>query len=153
MSTRSPSLRRALPSDAPAVEALTAAAYGGYARLIGRLPTPMTADQVVAIRDHEVWVLADDAGGLVGILELIRQPDHLWVESVAVRPDRQGRGLGRWLLDLAEQLAADAGYAEVRLETNERFTANVAMYRARGYRETGRVPHLGTDKLQFAKTI
>lgn len=145
-------LRRARTADAPAIGALVTAAYRGYVALIGRLPMPMAADHSAAIRDHEVWVL-DDGGALVGVLELVREPDHLWVENVAVAPDRQGHGLGRRLLDHAEALAVEAGYGEVRLETNERFAANLAMYAARGYRETGRVPYLGTDKVQLARRV
>jgi GNAT superfamily N-acetyltransferase len=145
-------VRRARESDAAAITSLVAAAYGGYVALIDRLPLPMAADQAVAIRDHEVWVLEED-GALGGVLEVIRMADHLWIENVAVAPERQGRGLGRRLLDHAEALAGDAGYPEIRLETNERFSANLAMYAARGYRETGRVPYLGTDRVQLAKRI
>ena len=152
MPSREPSLRRAHEADAPAIASLTAAAYGDYVELIGRLPMPMSADQAAAVRDHEVWVLEDD-GSLAGVLEVVREPDHLWIENVAIRPDHQGLGYGRRLLDFAETLAADGGYAEIRLHTNERYARNLAMYAGRGYRETGRVPYRGTDLVTLAKPI
>ena len=61
-------------------------------------------------------------------------PIYLLVENVAVSPAFQGRGLGRKLMAHAEQLAASAGYREVRLYTNKLFAENVALYRKLGYR-------------------
>ncbi len=144
-------LRRATADDVPAVTALVAAAYERYVPVIGRLPNPMTADYGIRVRDHEVWVLDD--GDLVGVLELVERSDHLWVENVAVHPSRQREGHGRGLLDFAETEAARRGYAEVRLETNERMTSNLALYAARGYGETGRVHDRGTDRVQLRKQL
>lgn len=150
MGTTHPQLRRARPEDAAAVHGLVAAAYGPSIPLLGRTPLPMLADQSAAIRDHEVWVLEDD-GTIVGVIELIERPDHLWVENVAVAPDRQGDGLGRRLLRHAEERAAASELPELRLSTNERYVANIAMYERYGYRETHRTPYQGTDLVHFRK--
>lgn len=147
-------LRRATNEDAAAIAELVAAAYGHYVERIGRLPKPMRADQLAAVRDHLVWILADaSTGELAGVLELIEASDHLFVENVAVGPQRQGRGLGRRLLDLAEHEARSRGFDEIRLETNERLVENLAIYAHRGYRETGRAPYLGTGVVQLTKTL
>jgi ribosomal protein S18 acetylase RimI-like enzyme len=68
-------------------------------------------------------------------------PDHLMIWSLAVRPDRQGKGLGRFLLRFAERMAREAGLGELRLFTNARMERNLALYARAGYRETGRRPH------------
>lgn len=147
-------LRRATNEDAPAITELVAAAYGHYVERIGRLPKPMRADQRAAVRRHLVWILADTSSDqLAGVLEVIEAADHLFVENVAIAPQRQGSGLGRRLLDLAEDEARRRGFREVRLETNERFVENLALYRRRGYRETGRTPYLGTEVVQLTKTL
>jgi ribosomal protein S18 acetylase RimI-like enzyme len=52
----------------------------------------------------------------------------------AVSPALQGRGLGRKLMAHAEQVAAAAGYREIRLYTNKLFADNVELYRKLGYR-------------------
>jgi GNAT superfamily N-acetyltransferase len=148
------SLRRAVPADASAVTALVADAYRHYEPLIGRTPLPMLADHAAAIRDHEVWVLTDGDdlhAPIVGVLELVPEPDHLWVENVAIHPTRQGEGLGRRLLAHADARAAELDVPELRLLTNERYLANLAMYARYGYVETHRVPHLGTDLVHFRK--
>jgi GNAT superfamily N-acetyltransferase len=147
--------RRATPHDAPAITALVAAAYGGYESLIGRTPLPMLVDYGEALRDHEIWVIddAEQTGGLAGILELVVKPDHLWIENVAIAPGRQGRGLGRLLLEHAETEALRLGLEELGLLTNERYVTNIAMYERYGYRETHREPHKGTDLVHFRKRL
>ena len=148
-----PTLRRAVPADADPIRDLVRAAYEGYAALIGRTPIPMLADYHEAVRVHDVWVLDDRETGIVGVIELIPHPDHLYIENVAVSPARQGEGLGRQLLRLADQEARDRGLTELGLMTNERYTSNIAMYERYGYVETHRTPHLGSDLVQFRKTL
>jgi GNAT superfamily N-acetyltransferase len=143
-----PVLRRASQDDVAAVTELVRAAYEGYTPLIGRTPIPMLVDYTEAIRDHEVWVL-DDGGAIVGLLEVYPRADHLWVENVAIAPDRQGQGLGRRLLAHARSLARDRGLSAIRLLTNERYRKNIEMYVRYGYVETHREHHLGTDLVHF----
>ncbi len=147
-----PLLRTASPGDVPAITALVEAAYGPYAPLIGRTPMPMLADYRDAVRDHDTWVLEAD-GGIVGVIELVDRGDHLWIENVAIQPGWQGRGLGRRLLGHAEDEARRLGRGEVGLLTNERYVDNIAMYTRYGYRETHRMPHLGTDLVYFRKPL
>lgn len=147
-----PVLRRAATGDAAAIGHLVDAAYGHYAELIGRTPLPMLADHARAIREDEVWVLEID-GAVAGVIELVPREDHLWVENVAVDPAHQGRGLGRRLLRLAEAEARRHGPGEIRLLTNERYAANIAMYLRYGYAETHREPYQGTDLVYFRKVL
>ena len=112
----------------------------------------MLADYRVAVREHEVWVLEADHA-VVGVLELAVRGDHLWIENVAIHPDWQGRGLGRRLLDHAEAVARGHRLPEIGLLTNERYVRNIAIYLGRGYRETHREPHLGTDLVYFRKAV
>jgi ribosomal protein S18 acetylase RimI-like enzyme len=126
-------LRRAVASDAAEVRKLTRDAYAKWVPLIGREPKPMTADYAEAVRNHRIDLLYLE-GTLAALIETIAEADHLLVENVAVSPACQGRGLGRKLMAHAEQLAAAAGYREVRLYTNKLFAENVALYRKLGYR-------------------
>ena len=71
------------------------------------------------------------------------RPDHFWIENIAVKPDSQGKGLGRRLLALAETKAIEAGCAELRLLTNEAFTVNIALYERVGYSVDRREPFVG----------
>ena len=144
-------LRRARPADATAIRDLVHDAYAGSVALLGRTPMPMLADYDEAVRTHEVWVL--DGAGVAGVLELIAEPDQLWIENVAVAPAVQGRGYGRRLLGHAETRARELGLRAIGLLTNERYLDNIAMYERHGYRETRREPHLGSDLVHFRKDL
>ena len=153
----SPAIRRAEASDAGVIRDLVHAAYVDYTPLIGRTPLPMLADYDDAVRQHEVRLLVDAGGGdgerLVGVIELDLRDDHLWIGNVAIAPTDQGRGHGRRLLQHAEATAREHGRRELRLLTNERYAANIAMYERYGYVETHREPYQGTDLVYFQKPL
>jgi GNAT superfamily N-acetyltransferase len=69
----------------------------------------------------------------VGLVEMIPAPDHLLVENVAVLPEHQGKGHGRRLMAHAEAVAGTLGHGLLRLYTNQRFAANIALYQRLGY--------------------
>ncbi|MCX7364880.1 MAG: GNAT family N-acetyltransferase [Alphaproteobacteria bacterium] len=126
-------LRQAVVTDASAIRDLTRAAYAKWVPRIGREPKPMTADYDAAVRAHRFDLLhVDDA--LAALIETIAETDHLLIENVAVSPTFQGRGFGRRLMAHAEELAASAGFREVRLYTNKLFDENVRLYLRLGYR-------------------
>jgi ribosomal protein S18 acetylase RimI-like enzyme len=145
-------LRRATPDDAETITALTDAAYAKYIPLIGRKPQPMTADYRQLIAEHHVWLLTKDSQP-AGALVLMYQPEHVLIYSVAVAPPYQKQGWGRHLLTWAEAQARQAGYSLIRLYTNERMEANIALYRRLGYEETGREDHLGSTLVHMAKHL
>lgn len=125
-------LRRAKATDAAAIRDLTRQAYAKWVPLIGREPKPMAADYEAAIARHRFDLLYVD-GMLAGLIETIREPDHLLVENVAVSPSFQRRGLGRRLMAHAETLARELGVDTIRLYTNRRFAENIALYHRLGY--------------------
>ncbi len=128
------------PAEAPDVGPVgdcVRAAYAKYVGRIGREPAPMLADYGAMIRAGEAWVLVED-GGVTGVLAMRPEGDHLFVETVAVRPDRQGGGLGRGLMAFAEEKARELGLPEIRLYTNEKMEENFAFYGDLGFEETGR---------------
>jgi GNAT superfamily N-acetyltransferase len=125
-------IRPAIPEDATSIRELTRAAYAKWVALIGREPLPMQADYKRAVAEHTIDLLIVE-GVLAGLVETIQQPDHLWIENVAVAPERQGRGFGRLLLDHAERRARQSGRLEIRLLTNQAFAANLVLYVKLGY--------------------
>jgi ribosomal protein S18 acetylase RimI-like enzyme len=144
--------RAATPADAALVRELVRAAYAKWVPVIGREPRPMTADYDRALREHEIEFLSAD-GEIAGLIETMLQPDHLWIENVAVRPERQGQGIGRRLLAHAERKAAAAGHAELRLLTNAAFTTNVTLYSRLGYRVERTEEWAGGLTLHMRKTL
>lgn len=145
--------RRATPADTDAVAEVVRSAFAMYvARLGGVEPWPMRLDYAEVIRRGQTWV-ADDDGDVAGVLVLEDQADHLLLDVLAVAPGRQGRGVGRRLMDLAEDQARERGFSEVRLYTNARMTENLAYYLRRGYVETHRDEVNGFHRVFFVKRV
>lgn len=144
--------RAAKPGDADAIRDLTRAVYAKYAQLMGREPLTMQVDQAAAIRDHQVWVLAQD-GFLLASVELIPEQDCLAVENVAVAEAMQGQGVGRRLMAFAEQEARRQGHGELPLHTNETMVENIGLYASIGYAVIERVPHRGADIVHMRKVL
>jgi len=147
-----PHIRRATAADAPVATAITRAAYLPWVPIIGREPGPMSADLAASAEAGVLWIAEDD-GTAVGVLVLVPHPDHLLLESVAVAPDAQGRGIGSALLRFADEQAAAAGLPEVRLYTHERMTTNIRRYERHGYRETHRAREDGFQRVFLTKRI
>jgi ribosomal protein S18 acetylase RimI-like enzyme len=145
-------LRRATADDVPAITALVTAAYSVYVPRMGRRPMPMLADYGAVVADQETWVAVED-GAVVGVLVLEPEPDSLLVENVAVAPHAQGRGVGRLLLDHAEDRAREHGAGDIRLYTHQTMTENVALYRARGFVDDQRRPDDGTARVFLRKPV
>ncbi len=146
-------LRTARPEDRTAVEAIVIAAYSIYVERIGKAPGPMLDDYAGLIAAGAVSVLEDPDGVITALIVLLPKPDHLLLDNIAVRPDRQGRGLGRRLIAFAESEARRLGYAELRLYTHETMIENIALYTRLGFRETGRGQEAGYNRVFMTKPI
>jgi N-acetylglutamate synthase-like GNAT family acetyltransferase len=152
LNTGAPALRSAEPGDAAAVEALVQAAYQVYVDELGLRPAPMKADQAAEIASKEVWVAEVD-GEIVGVVVARPEADHVFVDNVAVDPAAQGEGVGRALLERAEQRAAELGVGEIRLLTNVRMTANRALYAHLGWDEAEVREEHGYERVYLRKPV
>ena len=144
--------RVATAEDRPAIEAIVQAAYAPYVPRIGRAPGPMLDDYGALIRQGRVHV-AGRGGAVQAILVLIPEQDAMLLDNVAVAPDAQGSGLGRAMLEFAERAAVAAGYATVKLYTNEAMTGNLGLYAKIGYAETHRAEEKGLRRVYMAKSV
>lgn len=142
-------MRRAEAAERAAVERLVHDAYSPWIEVIGMRPLPMEADYAALIDAGLVHV----TDGLDGLVVLVPEDGVLLVENVAVRPDRQGEGLGRALLAYAEEEARRLGMAALRLYTNVRMASNIALYESLGYVETGRQGVEGRSAVLMRKEL
>jgi GNAT superfamily N-acetyltransferase len=142
--------RRATTADVDPVRAVIDAAYRRYVPRMDRLPAPMVQDIAPRVEAGTVWVVGDP---ICGLICLTVTDDALLVETVAVHPDVQGTGLGRQLLDFAEQEARRSGLRRLRLYTNEVMTENLALYAHLGYQESHRGVEDGYRRVHMEKVL
>ena len=144
--------RPGLAQDADLIRAFVRATFAKWVPIMGREPLPMTADYDLALQNHS-FVLAFAGDTLAGVLETVVEDDHLWVETVAVRSDLQGQGLGQILMAKAAEEARAKGLGELRLLTNAALTSNLAFYRANGFRTDKTEPFRGGFVVWFSKSV
>jgi len=113
----------------------------------------MLDDYSRLIEAGAVSVVEEPGGLLAAIIVLVPKPDHLLLDNIAVRPDRQGKGLGRRLVAFAESEARRLGHAELRLYTHVTMTENIALYARLGFDETGRGQEAGYDRVFMRKRL
>jgi ribosomal protein S18 acetylase RimI-like enzyme len=72
---------------------------------------------------------------------------------VAVDPAAQGTGLGRRLMDFAEEQARHMGLTRLWLCTKEVMTESASLYNHLGYREFDRRREAGYDRIFMEKML
>jgi ribosomal protein S18 acetylase RimI-like enzyme len=145
-----PNPRRALPSDLSEIKALINAAYARYLTRMDKPPAPLFRDYGPSIDEGTTWVIGSP---ITALLTIYPRADHLYVENVAVDPSAQGRGLGRALLEFAEQQALSLGLHRMALVTHEAMTENQAIYTRLGYTEVERRAEDGYRRVYMEKQL
>jgi len=147
-----PSVRPAVPGDAAGVRACVLGAFGHYVERIGKPPAPMLLDFESEIEARRVWVVSGDAG-VVGALVQYETDLGFYIDTVAVSPASQGKGVGRALLEFAEQEALRRGFGSIYLCTNSVMTENQVLYPRIGYVEYERKREAGYDRVFYRKAL
>jgi ribosomal protein S18 acetylase RimI-like enzyme len=75
------------------------------------------------------------------------------LDNVAVLPDHHGRGVGRALLELAEDRATARGCTRMRLFTHVTMVENQVLYQRIGYTETHRSTDGGVTRVFYEKVL
>lgn len=154
MTASTMSVRRVRPADAGEVLTVQRAAFVSEALIYGSVDMPpltQTLEQVRAeLADGDGWVARVD-GRLVGVIRVVEADGLLMIGRIAIAPDMQGEGIGRALLEAAEQ-NSDAAVAE--LFTGSLSEANIRLYEACGYVEAERIPQGdGTEQVFLRKQL
>jgi ribosomal protein S18 acetylase RimI-like enzyme len=145
--------RVATEADVPIIRGLVERAYGPYIERMDRVPAPILADYERLVADGVVTVIDDSERGIVGVLVSWVDGDSYYVDNVAVDPDAQGTGLGRLLLDVADEQARAAGRSRVRLYTNAAMHENLHYYPRQGFIEIDRRRDEGYDRVFYERQI
>ncbi|MFA6317095.1 MAG: ribosomal protein S18-alanine N-acetyltransferase [Elusimicrobiota bacterium] len=130
--------RRAKPEDLPDLLAIEACCPSA--------PQWSAASLAAELGSERSRLLVLEADGRVaGFAVLLMVPPDAELTSIAVRPEVQGRGLGRSLLDAAVEEARSAGCSKLSLEVSAANLRALAVYEAAGFRPVGRRPKYYAD--------
>jgi GNAT superfamily N-acetyltransferase len=140
-----------LPPDFQDWQNLLALIRCAFAYMDGVIEPPSSAHLLTPdlLRDKalvETIFVAFWGERLVGCVALDDRGDRLYLGKLAVEPGLQGRGIGRLLVDAAEQFARAEGKPAIELQTRVELTGNHKAFARLGFVETGRTAHAGYDR-------
>ena len=150
-------LREAGCADHPAVAALVNGAYrgessrAGWANEADYIDGDRTSVEALAAESPEgALLLAEAPGRLLGCVRIDPAGEGVWyLGMLTVDPTLQRGGLGRRLLEAAEQAAESRGARRIRMTVVNLRTALIAWYERRGYRRTGEEIAFPYDDARF----
>ena len=128
------------------------AAYSHYIPRTGLPPGPMLNDYSKVINAHQAFVIKQNER-IIGILVLMLFRKGFLLDNVAIHPEFQGKGLGKVLIEFAEEEAKKQGYSEIYLYTHELMTENLNLYKYLGYIETKRRFENGRPRVYMCKSL
>jgi ribosomal protein S18 acetylase RimI-like enzyme len=140
--------RQANEADLPSIRRVIGAAYDKYRGRMDKPPAPLLRDYSRAL--DTMWVTGNP---VIGLISLIPTDDSILIENVAVHPEHQGTGLGRRLMEFAEEHARNLQIQRLWLYTNEVMTENQAIYVHLGYRVTKRLTEDGYRRIYMEKML
>lgn len=136
--SRNFSIRLALPNDVAQLVRLINAAFVVEQPFIeGDRIDP---DGVRAYMEKGKFLLAEDSAGLAGCVYVELRGERGYLGLLGVDLPRQGTGLGRKLMDAAENYFREAGCRGIDLRIISPRTPLPAFYEHLGYAQTGTAP-------------
>ena len=124
-------IRAATADEAGNIERLIERAYAPWLKTIRDLPD-VSAGVLPEIEASRLYVVEENKT-VSGALNVRHSEKILQVVNVAVDPDAAGRGIGRLLMDFADELARTAGKTKLALSTHKDMRGNVEMYEHLGW--------------------
>lgn len=139
------------PDDAVEIAIIARRAFAKWVPILGREPIPMTMDYRAAILRREVWVVKAD-GQMAAFMKMSKIANSMFVDVLAVAPERQREQIGSAALRWAEATALRQRLDGVTLKTVAAYTDNILFYRVNGYTVRAQGEFNGTPILEFEKT-
>jgi len=133
-------IRLANDTDLQSVTACIQAAFSVWVDIIGARPIALDTDYAPLIAQHKVYIATED-GQTLGVMALWPINGALYIDTLAVNPTLQNRGIGGQFLTFADSHARTLGETTLRLCTNEKMRSNRSYYQKWGYQEVRQEPH------------
>jgi GNAT superfamily N-acetyltransferase len=131
-------LRPATRADAPAIVSVINDAFRVERFFVNGDRT--SPDEIDGLMGKGTFLLAEESGTIIGCVyvDVTRAPAYLGL--LAIAPTDQRRGVGRLLMDAAEQWCDARGARTIQIRVVNLRDELPPFYRRRGYRECGTEP-------------
>ncbi len=143
--TRPFAIRRAVPSEAPAILDLMRRAFGEYRGLLQPESSVFVETvEVVAAKlcGGDGFIAVADAA-IIGCVIAEAMDDRGYLGRLAVDPAARRQGIARALVAAAEDHVRRRGLTRIELNVRIAVSGNIALFQALGYREIARKAHPG----------
>lgn len=128
------------------IEAILRAAFTPYAQKAGYKLTASDYDWLPASLGGRFVYAGLEDGEIVGVVAINRRANEWVIDYVATDPDRQGEGIGSWLMVEVEKTARREGVTALILHTAEIRHDLLQFYERHGFKEVRRaLPVHGKD--------
>lgn len=134
------------------VDELLALIMSSFAYMDGVIDPPSSAHRLTPenllqkIRD-EIAFVAFHGGDMLGCIFCRPENGSLYVGKLAVSPAAQGRGIGKALLQTAEEVAQRLSLPSLRLETRIELVNNHRQFSSWGFLKTAENSHAGYERV------
>ena len=134
-----------VPEEARAVTALINEAF--IVEAFFKIGDRTNAHEIIQMTgDGEFLVLEDSSGTIAGCVYLTFHGDRAYFGMLSIAPARQGRGLGRRLINEVESRARNRGCLAVDIHIVNLREELPDFYRRLGYVESGTLPFSDADR-------
>jgi ribosomal protein S18 acetylase RimI-like enzyme len=151
-------VRLASHTDIPVVCSLLARSFLEYKTFCTEKAFAATISTMKELLDRlaegPVWV-AVEGENVVGTVSGVPDGKALHIRSLAVSPGNRGQGIGKLLLQHAEDYAYEKGYTRLILSTTPFLTPAIRLYGRCGFRRSNEGPadRLGTPIFTMTKQL
>ena len=137
-------IRKAVESDAPIISRITKKAFEEYAKLLPELPDALTETEDDIENDivNKMVFVAELNRNIIGTVRLTPDGEKMYLSRFAVKPDQQGSGIGKHILEYCDIMAKISGAKEIYLHTSTDAENLMTLYNNCGYE----LNSINTDK-------
>jgi len=141
--------RRAVAEDHEIIIAIAQKAYEKYVERMGKEPAPMRP----IIQKEDVVFVCEDNKQVIAFAILVKTNDQIILDSIAVDPSHQKKGIGNNFIKFIEQHLMEQKVNKYQLYTNEKMFENIDWYQKIGFKIFKKVTEKGYNRIYFEKKI
>jgi ribosomal protein S18 acetylase RimI-like enzyme len=141
--------RRAVAEDHEIIIAIALKAYEKYVERMGKEPAPMRP----VIQKEDVVFVYEYNKQVIAFAILVKINDQIILDSIAVDPSHQNKGIGNNFIKFIEQYLMEQKFDKYQLYTNEKMFENIDWYQKIGFKIFKKVSEKGYDRIYFEKEL